>query len=216
LTESPTPPAPTQTADRATTWPARLPEAPATNLPAVSPSVERYGATVDQGVDAGPLPSWASGFDPASKEDHRSQAHSYLAKEWSQSSADWLWNRWGGGVNYGKNLEFASRFMGKHPELDAIFADFGLNDHPALLAAAAILGRKYATKPGDPKSIQRGSMSDPQKRSYDDVIRSLRAEQRQYQAEGDMVRANQAYAKEQTLIAAADGNLPIVNGRRTS
>ncbi len=57
------------------------------------------------------------------------------------------------GSDMGANLGFFQAFALAHPDIHEILVASGFGDHPAIIRVGAMLGRRYATKSGDPGQI---------------------------------------------------------------
>ena len=73
-----------------------------------------------------------------------------IMSEFDPEDAERLQREWHGDAQ--ANLSFARAFAEEHPELVRIVEASGLGDSPAIVEAAAMLGRKFAKVPGDPDS----------------------------------------------------------------
>lgn len=127
-------------------------------------------------------------------------------------SAD-LRKRWG--ADAPRNLQFAEAFAGTNEDVREIIYRNGMGDHPVIIEIAAILGRRYATVPGDASRISTGATMtdrghDPE---FEKALDAKRAEIAEAQARGNTSRASRLYQEEQQLITQRYGNQPIVGGR---
>jgi len=133
-------------------------------------------------------------------------------------SIDDLFSGWGSDA--GVNLGYASAFEDTHGDVAEVFMKWGLSGHPAVVEAAALMGRKYATRTGEmtvtddtAPSTQPIFEGIPSARSGEGFAAQMRDFQRridQAQSEGNSRLANQIYAQQQSWIAAVKGNAPIV------
>lgn len=125
-----------------------------------------------------------------------------------------LREKWGSDA--GVNLQFAMAFAEAHPDVNRLFYENGLGDHPVLIEAAAWLGRKYAEVRGRPAGMQKqrkvGPMSDADEIEFAGSMEELRGQINAAQAKGQSKLANMLYAEEQRRLAARVGSQPIVGG----
>lgn len=92
----------------------------------------------------------SGGMDFAGNPEHT--AHALACMEvWGEDEVAPLKAKWGSDM--GANLGFFQAFALAHPDVHEMLVASGFGDHPAIIEAGATLGRRYATKGGDPGQI---------------------------------------------------------------
>lgn len=169
--------------------------APATGSPA-APSLPAVPALAPEHVDAAfEMMEWWDEGQPVNR------------------SAE-LRQRWG--ADAGANIAIARSFAAQHPDIAAVIDRNGLGDHPAIIEAVAMLGRRVAVGELRPATAQtapqhRTAPAAPVDRvTLDDDLSGIRERIRRAQAEGHTALANRLYQAEQAAIAARGGSRPVV------
>ena len=113
-------------------------------------------------------------------------------------------------------------FAAAHPDIDDILQASGLGDHPAVVEAAAILGRQAAhaasPAPATRTTETEGTkpVNEPDMERYDNTMRDFNDRIALAQSEGKSKLADQLYAQQMSYIGRVKGNQSIVDGRRTA
>ena len=145
-----------------------------------------------------------------------SVAHAVACMEvWGEDEVAPLKARWGSDM--GANLAYFEAFTQAHPDVHELLVASGFGDHPAIVEAGAILGRRYATAPGDPGEIttQKGITTMEQNMTTDDIeAEILRTEVAIDEAKryGDAALANRLYQGQQALFRMLPGGSEPVVG----
>lgn len=133
---------------------------------------------------------------------------------WDADKANALRTRWGNDA--GNNLRFADAFATQHSDIAAVLTSNGLIDHPAIIEAAAMLGRRFATVPGDSANIRQGEerpMGDPLSRDdFNEQVDKLRERAAVASARGNTQLANELSEEERQLYDRQGGASGIVDG----
>ena len=116
-------------------------------------------------------------------------------------------------------MGYARAFSEAHPDISQILETVGLADHPGLVLVAAMLGRRYATRAGDPAEIttQKGSQTmttpsiDPD--TFDEQTTDLMNEAAQARATGEHAKARRLQKQIDAMFAKRYGDEPIVGSR---
>jgi hypothetical protein len=146
--------------------------------------------------------------------------HAFSAMAWwddgeSRTRSNDLRAKWGGDAP--RNLQFAEAFASAHPDVRELINRNGLHDHPTIVEIAAILGRHYATVPGDSGRITTARetpvMDSKGETEFEDALAAKRAQIAEAAARGNTSRASRLYQEEMEMITARRGNSPIVGGR---
>lgn len=193
-----------------------LSEAPTGNLPAVAREADPP-AVPESVTLRGDLTSLS--FSPgtvAISKDHMAAIFA-AAADWDQDYAKTLWAKWGSDVR--PNLAFARAFLETHPEiLDALSITPGNGeycDHPRLIEVGAILGRLYASTPGNPATVKDGRevRTAPSPETRDGLtaeISGLNAKIDAALSRCDLDEAQRLSDLQVQLLAKRDGNRPAV------
>ena len=132
-----------------------------------------------------------------------------------QLKAEW-------GSDMGANLGYFQAFASAHPDVHEILVASGFGDHPAIIKAGAILGRRYATKAGDPSSIttrkaKAMTTDTTNTTAIEAKIEALQEETHKAQALNNTDKANRLYQEMLRLEALLPGGTDpaIGEGGRT-
>lgn len=130
-----------------------------------------------------------------------------------------LRTRWGSDA--GSNLQYAAAFGTAHPDVRQVLIAAGFANHPAIVEASAMLGRKYAHASGTaPTRTTTRRDAPPMTPAHDAQLETdldtIRAQIAEAQAKGNSTRASRLYSTELEMIAQRRGSQTIVNGRRTA
>lgn len=122
------------------------------------------------------------------------------------------------GSDMGQNLEYAVAFGQAHPDVSAILEASGFGDHPAIIKVSAILGRRYATVPGDPGEIttRKGRTQMADNMSTKDIearIDALGDDIDKARLQGRPDKANLLYAEQLRLDGLLPGGSEPIIGR---
>ena len=120
------------------------------------------------------------------------------------------------GNDMAANLGYFEAFALAHPDVREVLDSHGLLDHPAIVEVGAIMGRRYATTPGDPGEMMtskgatamESTMTDVQAKidALDDAIDAA-------QARNDTTKAQLLYENQARLYQQLPGGRePIVGG----
>lgn len=117
-------------------------------------------------------------------------------------------------------LSITQKMLMDHPDLTAMAERFGVVNHPAFLAVAALVAEKSgyrlspagAQSPGDRPSLAEPPVSPGDALAFEDQLAELRSKAKDAQDAHDSRRANHYYMQEQALLASRD-NRPAVGGR---
>lgn len=158
-------------------------------------------------------------------EDHQRAAFQVMSRwnGWNDApGTDSLKEKWG--PDTGRNLGYVLAFGQANQDVIAVLEAAGIEDHPAIVEAAAILGRRMAhagrsTAPH--QRNQRMTANDLDKvapgtaprSEIDTRLAEVRGQMKDAQAQGRSKEANQLYQQELSLLAIRNGNAPVVGGR---
>ena len=117
------------------------------------------------------------------------------------------------GSDMGRNLAFFRAFALAHPDIHEILVASGFGDHPAIIRVGAMLGRRYATKSGDPGQITTRKAKTAMTTETDTMntaaieakIKGIHQEMEKASAENDFGEANRLYLIEQELYGRLPG-----------
>ena len=127
---------------------------------------------------------------------------------WGEDEVAPLKAKWGSDM--GANLGFFQAFALAHPDIHEILVDSGFGDHPAIIEVGAILGRRYATKSGDPSQITTKkagvkAVEHMNTAAIEAKIEALGDEIDKAQALDDTGKANQLYQEQFALYRQLPG-----------
>ena len=162
----------------------------------------------------------SGGMDFAGNPDHVATALEAMSV-WGDDEVAPLKAEWGSDM--GANLGFFQAFAMAHPDVHEILVASGFGDHPAIIRVGAMLGRRYATKSGDPGQIttRKAKTMTTDTMNTADIeakIKTLQGEIELATAQNDGITAQEKYLVQQELYRRLPGGTgPIVDGsRRTS
>ncbi len=146
--------------------------------------------------DIGPVPDGDWTFDRPEVVDHQ---FAIMKSEFGELATD-LRSDWG--VDAGRNLEFAlatvKQFESHYPELIQTVEARGARNDPLVVELLAVLGRQWASTPGDPTTVKLfpGTGDNEQERTmeieadFDEKTDELMTQQEQAQVEGNLGKVN--------------------------
>lgn len=142
-----------------------------------------------------------------------------LEADWGAEGVRALRGRWSPSL-LAENLQFATAFAVTHADVYAVFQEYGYQNHPATVIAAAMLGRLYAERAGDPTEIRKEGPTMPNDELPPHLAQGAEAQKYRDLAEaayqkGDRLSANYYSDLERQAYARANGGAQIVgrNGR---
>ena len=113
------------------------------------------------------------------------------------------------GSDMGANLDFFQAFALAHSDIYEILDANGLGDHPVIIRVGAMLGRRYATAPGNPGQITarkgKQTMDSTMSTNVEAQIEQLGDEIDAAQARNDGIKAQALYEKQQDLYRLLPG-----------
>ena len=129
----------------------------------------------------------------------------------SQLKAKW-------GSDMGANLAHFQAFALAHPDIYEVLDAAGFGDHPAIVEAGAMLGRKYATVAGDPGQITTRkagakTMDSMATNQIEARIEAIRDDIDKAQARQDTTKANKLYQEALGLEALLPGGTDPIIGQ---
>ncbi len=150
------------------------------------------------------------------------EIYTELSSEFGPESVDTLRGRWGNDA--GENIALVQALVEDHPELNDIASDFGLQDHPGLIALAAHLARNFGysfdninmsetiKEPSVENNSNTGNNIDQE--AFSKTMRDFNSRISLAQSEGNSKLANTIYAKQLDWLASVKGNQPIVGSKQ--
>ena len=104
-----------------------------------------------------------------------------------------------------------------HPDVSELLEASGFGDHPAIVEASAILGRRYATMAGDPTTITTRKAGTPMAdntatKDIEARIDALQGDIEKAQAQHDYTTANRLYQEQLALGQRLPGGSDQVVG----
>ena len=135
---------------------------------------------------------------------------------WDEGGNNWveeLKAHWGSDLP--ANLGYSQAFSEAHPDVAQVLETVGLSDHPGLVLAAAILGRRYATRAGDPSQITTRkagarNMSNIDSDNFNERADDLMAEEAQARATGNLAKSKRLQREINAMFVAQYGTDPAV------
>ena len=161
-------------------------------------------------------------MDFANNPDHVKEALESMAV-WDADGNNWveeLKAHWGSDLP--ANLGYARAFSEAHPDVAQVLETVGLGDHPGLVLAAAILGRRYSTRAGDPsenttqKAGVQAMTTEDIDTDFDEKTTQLMDEAAQARSAGNLAKSTRLQKEIDAMFAKRYGGEPIVgSGGRT-
>ncbi len=138
------------------------------------------------------------------------QTFDYLTEEFGDD-AEQLRADWGSEAN--ENLALGRALVEDHPELSTIAEEYGLQDHPGVLALAAAIAKKSGYS-FDGRSQQDNPMSGMSREAFKDGMSRFEDRIQKAHDAGDSRLRDAIYAEKLEWIGRVKGNADIV-GRNT-
>lgn len=144
----------------------------------------------------------------------------HLTREFGEEQVASLRSHWVDDDAAHEGIALGQALAIDHPELIRIAEEFGLADHPGILAMAAAVARasgyRFDATGAKRSATQQETTPMQNNMSRENFAKSMRDFNERIalaQSEGDSKRADEIYAKQQDWIGRVKGNRTIVGGR---